>query len=180
MLYTRCTSSVMTRSTSLHFVCNPASNSAVRSNQQLRLQFSMQTSSASDRQRLHVELTDDQDPFFYYSLDIDEIDFTRCALLLSFSIMPYMEVASRENKISRLTFTRFRSILELCLRDALPTSVQAPRRPCIFVLCMMGLTLSSVRYLLHCVLPSSGTRGHVLLSVVETNAFRNLTHIQLK
>jgi hypothetical protein len=53
------------------------------SSRQLRVQVALRSPTGNERHVLHVRVTDDQDPFLLYTLDVDESDYARCAAALA-------------------------------------------------------------------------------------------------
>ena len=130
---------------------------------QLRVQLQMRVLASSQRHTLHVRVTDDQDPFFLFTLDLDEGDYTSYAP--SFFICcrqpsPFCSSAcslkhQQSLKVDFLSFPRdFASLLDRCIDQ--PGSY----------LCQLDRTNSAT--------------APVTLNIMESNAFRNLSHLSLQ
>jgi spindle assembly abnormal protein 6 len=110
----------------------------------------LQQTSGGQRERLfHIEITNEDDPFFLFTLDVNEADFhelkTDQSLLVDFMAFP----------------TKFIELLESCLQELVSSGESAPS----FL----------------AVLDTQTKDAHSsLLSIVETNKFKHLTHLSLR
>eukprot|EP00730_Choanoeca_flexa_P000398 TRINITY_DN10183_c0_g1_i1.p1 TRINITY_DN10183_c0_g1~~TRINITY_DN10183_c0_g1_i1.p1 ORF type:complete len:642 (+),score=201.87 TRINITY_DN10183_c0_g1_i1:88-2013(+) len=116
------------------------SHSDSSTTQSLRVQLQLRILSSSERQVLHIRLTDDHDPFFLLTLDLDESDYTALK-------------HQQGLKVDFLSFPRdLAALFDRCVQ-------------------------SNGSYM--CQLERTASNAPATLSILESNAFKNLAHLSL-